>query len=472
MTARSHNASSIVPHFTAMRDVRVAADIAGARFKSDHRFTGTEYSDIEDNEIFGAAIGVPASGGHSMYGVFTDANGNRILVAQESSDRWSALHDKGVAGTSPVVFKFPRLFGDGHGEIDTMTLAGIDVRIEGAASWKDISDLHDENRDAEAKLSLSDNYNNVQLLLDALERKGRKFDETIVVLLSGSPITFNSIVKPFAKLIISAASSVLTLVGLPPSLVQLLGQLVDAAFNGDPISVDSLLKAAQIITPASLRPYIDGGAKLIGSIQKGNYSEAASVLGIDVNNEIRGLLASIEKGDLVQTIVSSAKNYTGLVGSITNALHADVMHKFFSNVTTKSISNAITDAGTTIGIPHMQYLYATLTDPTTIGAITGADGVVETIMKQTHDAETPELLRGFANLLNAKPVGTDTFDALLLRSLKSKANDLASNGKRLVMPLSIPFEKRLNLARRIANDVGVQVVVDSVTTASHYGGFA
>ncbi len=455
-----------------MRDVRVAADIAGARFKGDHRFAGTDIGQVEDYEIFGSAIGVPAASGHSMYGVFSDANGNTILVAQESSQTWTALRDKGLPGSNPIIFQIPRLFGDGHGEVDALTLAGITAELEGRTSWKDISELAQLNADSITRVGLKETFNDAQTLLEALERIGHKYDATVVVLLSGSPITFGSIVKPFAKLIISAASSALAMVGIPPDISSLLLSLVDSAFNGDPISVDSLVKAAQIITPASLRGYLDDGIKLVSNIQSGNYHDAAAVLGIDPGPELRKLIANLEQGDLVQTIIKSAKQYTPLVGTVTNALNADVMHKFFSNVTTKTISNAIIDAGSTTGVTHMLHLYSSLTDSTTIGAITGADGVVESVMKNTRDITSPEILRGFANLLNGRAIGVDTFDALLLKGLKSKANALAIEGKRLVMPIAIPYEKRITMAQNIASDVGVAVVAGEGKIVSHYGGFS
>lgn len=463
MQVKAHNASSVIPHWSSIQDLRVAADIAGARFYQDHRFPG-DVAGIEPFEIYGQAVGVPANGGFSHYGIFTDDNGNTIIIATESTERWSALKAKGIAGSNPIVFTIPRLFGDGHGEIDALTIAGIDAEIEGRASWKDQDELMQANRSAIERVGgFPQKFNNFPTLLELIEKRGKKFDEPIVILSSGSPVTFESIIKPFAKLIIGAAGSVLAVVGIPPNIIQTLTGLVEAAFNGDPISIKTLVSVAQIITPAPLRKYVDDATKLVGNIQSGNYLEAAKTLGVDVGAEVKGLLSSIEQGDLVQTVLRSAKEFTPIMGSITNALHGDVMHKFLSNVTTKTISNAIQDAGTVVGIPHMTHLFAALTSPTSVGAITGADDVVQAILHYTNDVKSPDVLRGLANIMNGFATGVDTFDEVLLRSLKSKANALASEGKQLVMPISIPLEKRLTMAQNIAGDVGVQVIIDEAT---------
>ncbi|MBL7997041.1 MAG: hypothetical protein JNL32_00245 [Candidatus Kapabacteria bacterium] len=466
MSNFQHNASSIVPHFEALQDIRVAADIADGWFENDMNFAQFGFHTITMDEIRGAAIGVPGATHHSYYGVFTDDNGNEYIIVMESKPIYKIIEQSGML-RNVERFDFERHMGPGMGEYNSMMVQGVHTfrgEDRDATSWGG----GDNKRFEIGGRSLPD-YNTVRGLCGALQALNVQFDKPILIVLSGEPITFQSAWDATYQYIAAAASAGLALIGVPPQLTQAAFSLANSAVNGEKVQVNTLIQVASAIVPVDYRPYMNKAESLITNIQRSDYAAIADTLGIPLDKNIRGVISNLQKGNYADIVLQYANDYVPTISTIQNSIAANAVNKLAANLRTNTIGDSIIDAGTSILNDNLQQIYASCSNGTTLPAVLpGVASVVNAIATGTNDITSPEIRRGFMNMLAGQPTGTEVFDGLLLNSMKQKANELASIGKNFVMPIYVPLEKRFAFGRDIAEDVGVQVIIDSARSVYKY----
>lgn len=448
-------ASSKALHWSAIRNLSVAADIAGAGASGEFKDVG-----ITPELLYGAAIGVPNAGAHSGYGMFTDENGNTICIATESRSAWGMIWGKDLLGKDPYVFRIPRNMGSGGAfEANAFMIAGIDQRFGEYAGW---SEAETSQIDGIPGLTLQ-RYNNFPSLLEQIEATGKKFDRPIVILSSGEPVTIGSILSKALNFILAVAKPFAGMIGIPGDVFDLLSQSLHIIATEGKFTLDVLGDAAQLIVPAQYRSLIQPAKSIYGKIDTGNYLEAMQELGVQGN--FQGAARSLLGGDISNLIEKSTLGYQELTGKVQTMIHFDTIRSLAAANRSGSILNNVIDAGTMTKVPVLQNLLSATTSDTLTSAIPGVSDLMQTVVNETNDIAHPDLHKGAVQLALGQVVGSDTFDDLTLRGLKENANTLLENGgKRFVLPITIPVEKRHEWAQRIADDVGVNVVADAAST--------
>lgn len=457
------SASSKALHWSAIRDLSVAADIAGAGASGEFAPSG-----VEPYQIYGSALGTPGAGGHSGYGIFTDENGNTICIATESRSAWGMIWGKDLLGKNPYVFRIPRNMGQGGAyEANAFMIAGIEQRYGGYEGWSRI-----ETSEIDKINGVTFNrYNNFPDLLSQIENTGKKYDRPIVLLSSGEPITFASVLNQALTLILAVAKPFASFIGIPPLAFDVIANSLNTIATQGKFTIDTLANAAQLIVPMDFRSIIPQAKNIYSAIDKGNYLDAMQGLGITGN--IAGVTKSLLGGDISALLEKSNLGYQDIVGTVQNLFQFDTIRSLSAANRSGSVISNLIDAGTMTRVPVLQNLLTATTTDTLTSAIPGVSEIMQNAINQTNDIANVDLHKGAIQSALGHIVGQDTFDDLTLRGLKEKANSLLENGvKQFVMPIVIPLDKRLEFAQIIADDVKIQVLADAVggkvTTPSTY----
>ncbi|MFN8358583.1 MAG: hypothetical protein U0264_01595 [Candidatus Kapaibacterium sp.] len=444
-------ASSKALHWSAIRDLRVASDIAGAGASGEFSPDG-----ITAEQIYGASIGVPGAGAHSGYGMFTDLNGNTICIATESRPAWGMIKGKDLLGRDPYIFRIPRNMGSGGAfESNAFMIGGVGKSFGEHAGWSEA-----ESSQVTGLPGITLNlYNDFPHLLEQIENTGRKFDRPIVILSSGEPITIGSVLEKALTFILAVAKPFAGMIGIPPELFDVLAQSLQVIATQGKFSIDILAGAAQLIIPAEYRSLIQPAKSIYGNIESGNYLSAMQELGVHVN--FQGATKSLLGGDISSLFEKSSLPYTDLVGKVQTMFQFDTIRSLSAATRSGSVLNNLIDAGTMTKVPVLQNLLATTTADTLTSAIPGVLDIMQAAVNQTNDISHPDLYKGAIQLGLGQIVGADTFDELTLRGLKEKANQILENGgKRYAIPITIPQTKRHEWAQSVADEVGIEVLAD------------
>ncbi len=452
------SAQSKALHWEALRDLRVASDIAGAGASGE--FINGEYSfeSAPPEEIYGSALGVPGAKGHSGYGVFTDKNGNTIVIATESREAWGLIWGKSLLGRDPYTFRIPRNMGTGGAfEANAFMMAGVGQRYGGYASW---IDMNESQRDGLPGLTLQP-YNDFPSLLTQIENTGRKFDRPIVILNSGKPITFASVMEKALTIILAIAKPFAAMIGIPPMAFDILSKSLTIIATQGHFDVSVLADAAQLMLPAEYRSLIPKATAIYANITSGNYLGAMEGLGISGN--ILGAKDSLLKGDISALLGKSSLGYGDLVGRVQNLFQMDTIRSLSAANRSGSVVTNLIDAGTMTKVPVLQNLLAATTSDTLSAAIPGVSEIFQKAINETNDISNVNLHKAAIQSALGQPVGADAFDELSLRGLKERANEVLEKGaKQFVMPIVIPDMKRYEWAQLIADEVRIPVFADSV----------
>lgn len=444
-------ASSKTLHWSAIRDLSVASDIAGAGASGEFNGVG-----ITPDQIYGASIGVPGAGAHSGYGMFTDQNNNTICIATESRSAWGMIWGKELLGKNPYIFHLPRNMGSGGAfEANAFMIAGIAERFGEHAGW---SEAESSERNGIPGLTLQP-YNNFPSLLEQIENTGRKFDRPIVILSSGEPITIGSVLNKALSFILAVAKPFAAMIGIPANVFDLLSQSLQIIATEGKFSIDILGDAAQLIVPAEYRSMIQPAKSVYGKIESGNYLNAMQELGVIGN--YKGATKSLLGGDISSLIEKSSLTYKELTGKVQTMFQFDTIRSLSAATRSGSVLSNLIDAGTMTKVPVLQNLLTTTSTDTLSAAIPGVSEIMQTVINQTNDISTPDLHKGSIQLALGQLVGSDIFDELTIRGLKEKANQVLENGgKRFVLPITIPQIKRHEWAQNIADEIGIGVIAD------------
>lgn len=450
-------ASSKALHWSAVRDLRVAADIAGAGASDEFSGIG-----IPAYQIYGSAIGVPNSGNHSGYGVFTDNNENTICIATESRPAWGMIWGKDLLGKDPYVFRIPRNMGSGGAfEANAFMIAGIGESFGDHAGW---SEAESSQTTGIPGLTLQ-RYNNFPGLIEQIENTGRKFDRPIVILSSGEPITISSVLEKAFQFVLAVAKPFAALLGIPPTLFDTLSQSLQVIATTGKFDVSMLAGAAQLIVPMDFRNLIPSATSIYSNFTNGNYFGALKELGVQEN--FQGAANSLIGGDISGVLNKSNLPYSDLVGKVQTMFQIQTLRSLSAASRSGSVVTNLLDAGTMTKVPILQNMLATTTADTVVSAIPGVSEIMSLAVNQTNDIANVDIHKGAIQSALGQIVGNDTFDDLTLRGLKERANETLEKGaKQFVLPITIPSEKRHAWAQSIADEVGMSVVADAVDRSS------
>lgn len=474
-TPTKNSSGSKALHWSAIRDIRVASDIAGAGASGEF---ADPYGATPD-QIYGAAIGVPNAGNHSGYGLFTDLNGNTICIATESRPAWGMIKAKNLLGKDPYIINIPRNIGEGGAfEANAFMIAGINRSFGDYGGWSEIesSEISGGTTVTKNGTSMPRNpnfptglqlqpYNTFPALLEQIEQTGRKFDRPIVILNSGSPVTLSSVLSQFLSTILMVARPFASLIGIPPAMFDTMSMSLQEVVTTGKFSIGSLANVSQLIVPVEYRNYLPSAAKIYSKIDSGNYLGAMQELGVSSDN-IVGTAKKLLGGDLSSLLTSTKLPYSELLGKAQSVFQMDTLRSITASVRSGSVMTALTDAGTMTRVPILQNLLATTTAETLVGAIPNVADVFSSAINETRDISTPDLHKGALQLSLGQMVGSDTFDVLTITGLKERANTVLEAGSpSYILPSIIPSFKQFDFAKLIADEVGIPVRYNGVNGA-------
>ena len=466
------SAGSKAPHWSAIHDIRVAADIAGAGASGEFTELGAEAA-----QIYGAAIGVPNAGAHSGYGVFTDANNNTIVIATESRPAWGMIQSKNLLGKDPYIFHLPRNMGSGGAfEANAYMIAGIGERFGDYAGWVAAEDVEltqgtkvtrdgshvPANPNFPLGLTLQP-YINFPQLLTQIENTGRKFDRPIVILSSGQPITLASVLNQFLSTVLIVAKPFAELIGIPPALYDALSASIQEIVVTGKFSFNSLANVSQLVLPKAYRSYLPKARDVYAKIESGDYLSAMSALGVTPEKAV-STATHLLGGDVSKIIGKTSAPVTDVINKVQAIYQMDTVRALTAATRSGSVMTALTDAGTMTKVPLLQNLLTTTSGDTLVGALPSVSDIMQVVVNETRDITNVDLHKGALQLSLGQMVGSDTFDDLTIIGLKQRANELMEQGaKSFVLPVVVPDFKKIDFARAIADDVGQTVLFVSST---------
>lgn len=437
-------------HWSAIRDLRVAADITGAG----------SFGDVgpATDEILGSALGIPGATSHSGFGIFTDLNGNTICIATESRPAWGMIKGKQLLGKDPYTFHLERNMGTGGAyEANAFMIAGTGQRFGGYAGW---IDNNDSERNVIPGLNL-EKYSDFPGLLTQIENSGKKFDRPIVVLSSGEPVSLSSILTKAFTLILAAAKPFASLIGIPPVLFDLISGSLNTIITQGRFDIKVLADAAQLMIPQEYRGLITKATNVYAAIDSGNYMQAMQQIG--VVGSIEGAKNSLLNGDITALIGKSKLTYNDLVATVQNVFQFDTIRSLAAANRSGTVLENVIDAGSMAKVPVLRNLLTTMTSGDTLSsAIPGVSEIMQTVVNETNDIVNPDLHKGAVHAALGLPVGADTFDDLTKRGVMERVSEVVEKGiKSFVMPIVIPEPKRYAWAQEVANEFKIQVLADS-----------
>lgn len=431
------------PHWSVLRNNKfLASDITSAGsfgFKNNK----------------GAAIGVNGAADYSQFGVFTDRHGNTIIITQEDKNPYAVIKDKLYAGRVHQ-FNLPRKMGAGGAyEANAYMIAGINERFNDYAGWTEIQRVDFFGKRIE--------YNNVPSLLTALENINQKFDRPILVVLSGTPISFSSVLGQITNIVFAVARPFLSTIGIPPQLFDLIQNSVTALVKDGRISVDLLANAVLPMAPIEIRQYVERGKQLYSDTTSGNYSSAAKELGINFGN-IEAFANSVKSGDITGILGNVRGDYETAYAKIQNAFNIETVNKLARAARSGSVFQQITDTGSIAKVPTFRNAIFAAAGNTHIGVLPNMQELAGKVLQETNDADNVNVAKGFIQSALGYPVPSTSFDTILEKSMIEQALEQAENGRKIyVMPVTVPYAKRAQFMESVAKNTGMKVVVGKIT---------
>lgn len=445
-------ASSEIPHWTAIRDLRVSSDITEAGSFG-----------IPEFERNGAALGIPGAGKPSNFGIFTDDNGNLICIAQDDKPAWGQIWSDQLLGgnrDSWLRFNFNAHEGTGGAyEANAYIISGIKERYNDYAGWVKWEDMPRTIQGYGLEP-----YNTIPDLLEQIEKSGKKFDKPIVCLLERNLITWSNVFDKMLPFIVAAATPFANIIGLAPvwsNIVQGIGSLV----SDGSVNIKTLATVSQALVPNEYRHYLPTSASIYSGIVTGNYKEAVNALGISNIKESAKTLTAFKNGDMSFFLDYTGIDFTDATGISQNIFNLETVNTVRSAVRSGSLKMNVIDKGSITRVPVLQNYLATLSSPNTLsGIIPGAAEIFKTSINETNDFNDDiNAHKAAIQAAMGLPVGIDAFDQLTKKGLTEKALSYAQMGiKQFALPLSLPSEKRSDWAKEISDDVGISVIAGTL----------
>lgn len=437
--------NSGVSHFSVLKNLAVASDISGAG----------SFDGVTPEARNGAALGVTGTSDVTGWGMYTDRNGNTILVAQEDKKPWSIIKENGLLGDSWYQFELERKFGEGGAfEANALMIAGItQERYRNYEVWA----RNDQHPNPIPGLTVR-HWNQVVPLLQELEDTGRRFDRPIAVILTGSPVTFASIVGEFFDIVVSIARQFATGLGLPPKLFDVIVPLLKSLATGNKISSEELGQAALFIGNEIVRGegnnYLNQAMRVYNAASLGQYAQAAEYAGVS-SQDFRSLMGA----DYSVLLDSDVTKFLPVARTFQNVENMDTVNGLRARMKTGGLYDEIIESGTIARVPVLQNALISSQSGGLLGMLPGTLELSSVVANETNDIADAQTHKAFVMSAMGYVPFTDALDALALRSLAERAIEQARKGARsFVMPQGLSWHKRGKFAAEVSAMTGVEVV--------------
>jgi hypothetical protein len=433
-------AGSVAPSYRQLSDPLFAADISGA-----------VTAELVKKEYAGTALGIVNDGAteqNSNCAVVTDANGNTYFLFVSPTQQWSVFWSYQLMGPEYYLYKFDGFTGGDFNKNQDL--------------WQGRTNRQ-RTDDRQISGFTSKAGNPFDLLRD-LEATGRKFDKPVVILVERTIITFESVIGKALPIILAIAKPfATTFLGIPPNVFDVISASVTALASGQKVTLDTLVNAASLIAPESIRQYIAPAKAIYNDVHSGNYLGAAEKLGLPVqeyNRYFRDVLA----GDFGKLLNTSRLPYRDMFSTVQNIQNFDVMNAVRGQALTGTILDYITEFGTATKVPAIQNLLAVSTAPTMLSTVPKIQEITQQILHQTADVTNVDEHKALVQSALGFVFGGDALDDITERAMIERAiqNAVTRGGNApFVMPMTIPQEKRYRMGEEIAKAAGVTVFVDA-----------
>jgi len=436
------------PHYSVLLgNKKIGADITGAG----------SFTDIKNPR--GAALQINASE-YSHFGVFTDNNGNLIIVTQEDKAPYPIIKDKLFAG-NVYQFDLPRNMGQGGAfEANAYIVSGINERYGNYAGWIQEKSVDFFGRKIK--------YARVPELLQKLEAIGQKFDKPIMVVLSGTPVSLSSVLNDIVSIVFTIAKPFMASLGISAELFSIIQNSVQELVRNGRVSINNIVNAAIPLAPPGLTSYLSQAKNIYSGIKTGNYGSAATELGLR-NTDIAKFANSISAGDITGILGNVRGDYEQQFAKLQNAYNMETVDNLARATRSGSVLQQITDTGTITKVPVLRNAIFAASGNTHIAALPNMSELSAKIIQETADAENVHTAKAFIMAALGYPIPSGALDEILQRSMVEQALEQAKNGRNTyIMPVIVPYVKRAQLAASVAKESGLKTIIGKLNAFDSY----
>lgn len=434
-------AASVAPSYRSMIEPYFAADLSGV-----------EYDGAKKVNYGGTALGIIGTEQSSDYGIVTDVHGNTYFLFTRPSEKWELFWQFQLMGPEYYFYIFDGFTGGDYNKNQELWQGkrNTDVRYDRRIDGIDVG-----------------NVSNPYTLIQAIEASGRKLDRPVIILNEREVITIGSVLEKalvFVLPVVKIAAT--TFLGIAPQIFDIIAGAITTLAAGGKITLDTLVNAAMLIAPESVRAYIGQAKNLYADVKEGNYLGAAQKLGLPVA-EYNRYFTNILAGDFATLAANSKIPFKELFSTVQNVQNFDALNAVRGSALTGSVLDRIIEYGTSTKVPVLQNLLAASTAPTLLSTIPKVQNIVKEILHSTNDITNVDEHKAMIQAALGHVFGADALESLTTRALTEKAIQNAVNHSDngviapFVMPISIPVEARYRIAEEIANNAGLTVFVDA-----------
>lgn len=445
-------------HFSALRDIAVAADVAGEPNMREYNLSVAD--------IYGAAMNV--RGTHvSECGVFTDNNGNTLIVCDNDAQIARVSREKKIFGAAYYETSLRRYKGEGSGAANAViTLAGLATEVRG------FKGKNYDNRMSTLRLPAGElKYYNVFDLFQQIESSGQRLDRPVVVVMTNDVITWSTFGDSLLSVVLAVAKPFAAMIGIPSQVFDLISTAALKIATTGRVDVADLATVAQTLAPESVRAYITQGAQVYSAVSTGDYVAAADALGISAVRQARDVIDKFARGLTTDVLQASTIPVQDTLKIIQNTFNIEATNAVRAQSRSGSLISKIIDAGSITRVPAMQDLLIASSAPTILGALPKVQELIASVVNETNDITNVHQHKAWIQAAAGLPIGDNVFDGLLVRSLVERAVDAARDGAHsFMMPITVPEEKRKRIAAEVAKQSGVRTLTPVTTyqDAPHY----
>lgn len=431
-------------HYKALKDLRVAADLAAESNMSEFG--------LRPDEIYGAALNLRGAAAVTGFTCMTDDHGNTLFVVDQDAPVTKLAHEKRLFGPRHYETYLRRYKGTGAGAANAVNvIAGENLNVRGYdAGGRMPGLLNIEGTEI--------SFTSAWELFDKINRRGMRLDRPVVLVVTNNVVSWQTLGAGLIAAILSIARPFAGMIGITPDVFDAVGASLQRLVTSGRIELTDLASVAQTIAPESVRTYLDQGTQLYGRLTSGDYVGAAQELGIDVK-DAKAVVDNFLSGVRTSILRASPLKLDESLAVVQNAVNVDLTNRLRAQARSGSLREAIIDQGSIARVPALQNYLIAATAPTLLGALPNVSDIISTVINETSDAATPDVHKAMLQAAAGFAIGPDVLDGLAIRALVERAADEASKGAReFVMPVTVPESKRITWAAEIARQAGIKVL--------------
>lgn len=295
--------------------------------------------------------------------------------------------------------------------------------------------------------------------LEKIEAQGPSM-RLVVVRIQGAPTTWRyvgELAQQWADIAINlaldfAAPYAAGILGVTADDILKSAPLLKSLAKGEAASVEMLAQAASLVAPKGIRAELDKAQQFYKAYQRGNYQDAAKIMGIDASG--------VEK--IINQFSAGVDNQAAKAAQ--NVYIMDTINQVRRRAKSGSAQQEIIDQGTLTRSAPMQNLLLTAVSSIT-SAVPRLPEIVGIVAKETDDIESAQEWRSFLQMAHGLPVTDGSLDRLALRGLVERARQIKAMGlTEMNMPDLVPEGKRQAWADEIRSQTGVNASGSSSLT--------